>query len=63
MCVLNEIDRFHLVMDVVNRVSLPEADTARIRQSMRKKLAAHKEYIARVGDDMPEVKDWKWEHK
>jgi xylulose-5-phosphate/fructose-6-phosphate phosphoketolase len=63
MAVLNEIDRFHLVMDVVNRVSLPEADTARIRQSMRKKLAAHKEFITRTGDDMPEVKDWKWEPK
>ena len=60
MAVLNDIDRFHLVMDVVDRVpeAAPKAATA--KRLMRDKLAGHREYIVRHGEDMPEVRDWVW---
>jgi phosphoketolase len=60
MCVLNRIDRYHLVQDVIARVP-GLADTARaVKQAMESKLAKHRDYIRRHGDDMPEVRDWKW---
>ena len=60
MCVLNEIDRFHLVMDVIDRVPRIRNVGAHTQQKLRNKLAEHKQYITQHGDDLPEVKEWKW---
>jgi xylulose-5-phosphate/fructose-6-phosphate phosphoketolase len=60
MVVLNDLDRFHLVMDVIDRVPKLEAIGAHAKQHMRERLLEHKQYIAAHGDDMPEIRDWKW---
>lgn len=60
MVVMNDLDRFHLVMDVIDRVPKLERIGAHIKQSMRNKLLEHKQYISLHGDDMPEIRDWKW---
>jgi xylulose-5-phosphate/fructose-6-phosphate phosphoketolase len=60
MCVMNDIDRFHLVADVIDRVPRLGARAAYAKQAIRDKLIEHKEYIARYGDDMPEIKGWTW---
>jgi xylulose-5-phosphate/fructose-6-phosphate phosphoketolase len=60
MTVLNEIDRFHLAMDVIDRVPQLKNVAAHQKQVLRNKLIEHKLYIARHGEDMPEVRDWKW---
>jgi xylulose-5-phosphate/fructose-6-phosphate phosphoketolase len=60
MCVLNELDRFHLVGEVIDRVPSLGARAAYAKQAIRDKLMEHKQYIARHGDDMPEITDWKW---
>ena len=60
MVVLNDLDRFHLVIDVIERVSQLGKTGAHIKQKMRDKLIEHKEYINTYGDDMPEVREWKW---
>jgi xylulose-5-phosphate/fructose-6-phosphate phosphoketolase len=60
MAVINDIDRFHLVMDVIDRVPKLGYHAAYLKQYMRDKLTTHKQYIARIGEDMPEVLDWKW---
>ena len=60
MCVLNDLDRFHLVSDVIDRVPKLGARAAYAKQAIRDKLMEHKQYIARHGDDMPEIAGWKW---
>ena len=60
MTVLNEIDRFHLAGDVVDRVPRLQRIGAHFKQLMRNKLVEHKQYICEHGDDMPEVRNWKW---
>jgi len=60
MCVMNELDRFHLVDDVIDRVPKLGARAAYAKQAIRNKLIEHKEYIARCGDDMPEIAGWRW---
>jgi xylulose-5-phosphate/fructose-6-phosphate phosphoketolase len=60
MTVLNDLDRFHLVEDVINRVPGLAAKAGEVKQEMQRKLAEHKEYICRHGDDMPEIRKWKW---
>jgi xylulose-5-phosphate/fructose-6-phosphate phosphoketolase len=60
MTVLNDLDRFHLVQDVINRVpKLAEKGNA-LNLLMTKKLADHKQYIDKYGQDMPEIRNWKW---
>jgi len=63
MVVLNDLDRYHLVMDVLDRVNVVKALEKEIRAEMLDKLKQHKEYIHKYGEDMPEVRDWKWELK
>ena len=60
MCVLNEIDRFHLAMDVIDRVPRLANVAAHLRQQLRNKLLDHSNYIRLYGEDMPEISDWRW---
>ncbi len=60
MVVLNELDRFHLVLDVIDRVPQLQQTGARVKQTIRDKLIEHRLYIARHGRDLPEVSDWTW---
>jgi xylulose-5-phosphate/fructose-6-phosphate phosphoketolase len=60
MVVLNDLDRFHLVEDVIDRVPKLGYHAAYAKQRIRDKLIDHKEYITIYGEDMPEVRDWKW---
>ena len=60
MVVLNDLDRFHLVGDVIDRLPQLGARAAHARQAIRKKLLDHKEYIAAHGEDMPEIRNWRW---
>jgi len=61
MVVLNELDRFHLVMDVIDRVPQLGSSAAYIKQGLIRKLIEHKEYITRHGEDLPEIRNWRWE--
>jgi xylulose-5-phosphate/fructose-6-phosphate phosphoketolase len=61
MCVLNDLDRFHLVMDVIMRVPSLAAVGVHVLQAMRDKLVDHKQYIFEHGDDLPEIKGWRWD--
>jgi len=60
MAVLNDIDRFHLVMDVAARTPALAARAAHLVQLMQNKRVDHVEYITRHGEDMPEIRDWRW---
>ena len=60
MTVVNDLDRFHLAGDVVDRVPRLESVGAHFKQFLRDKLVEHKQYIVRHGDDMPAIRDWKW---
>jgi xylulose-5-phosphate/fructose-6-phosphate phosphoketolase len=60
MAVINQLDRFNLVSDVIDRVPRLGARAAYAQQAIREKLIDHKNYITQHGDDMPEVRDWKW---
>jgi xylulose-5-phosphate/fructose-6-phosphate phosphoketolase len=60
MTVLNDMDRFHLVEDVVDRLPHLGDKCAYLKQEMQDKLIMHKNYIRQNGVDMPEVKEWKW---
>jgi xylulose-5-phosphate/fructose-6-phosphate phosphoketolase len=60
MAVLNEIDRFHLVDDVIDRVPELGARAAYAKQAIRDRLIDHKRYIREHGEDMPEIRDWSW---
>ena len=61
MVVMNDLDRFHLVADVIDRVPQLGSRAAYIKQAIRDKLIEHKQYINQYGEDMPEILNWKWE--
>ncbi len=60
MTVLNELDRYHLAGDVVDRVPRLQRANAQFKQLLRNKLVEHRQYICERGDDVPEIRDWKW---
>ena len=60
MTVRNDLDRFHLAGDAIDRVSRIQNVAAHQKQMLRNRLIEHRLYIAEKGDDMPEIKDWKW---
>jgi xylulose-5-phosphate/fructose-6-phosphate phosphoketolase len=60
MVVRNDLDRFHLVMDTVDRVPKLQTRAAWLKQEMMDKRVEHRLYIREHGDDMPSVRDWKW---
>ncbi len=62
MVVMNDLDRFHLVGDVIDRVPKLSYAAAYGKQALRDKLIEHRLYINKHGDDMPEIRDWKWPH-
>ncbi|WP_445171047.1 phosphoketolase [Microcoleus sp.] len=62
MVVMNDLDRFHLVADVLDRVPKLSSVAAYGKQAIRDKLIEHRQYITKHGDDMPEIRDWKWPH-
>ena len=60
MCVLNDLDRFHLVMDVIDRVPSLGYRAAHLKQEMQNRLFEHTRYVRERGEDMPEIRDWVW---
>jgi len=62
MAVLNDLDRFHLAGDVVDRVPRLRTLGAHFKQFLRDNLAEHKQYITRFGDDLPAIRNWRWPH-
>jgi xylulose-5-phosphate/fructose-6-phosphate phosphoketolase len=60
MVVLNDLDRFHLANDVIDRVPGLGPRAAYLAQFIRDKLIDHKRYIRQYGEDMPEIRNWKW---
>ena len=60
MTVLNDMDRFHLAEDVIDRLPRLGAHAAHLKQSIRERLIEHKQYIEQHGEDMPAIRNWKW---
>ena len=60
MVVRNDLDRFHLAGDVIDRVSKLGYTAAYVKQMLRDKLIEHKQYVTTYGQDMPEIREWKW---
>jgi xylulose-5-phosphate/fructose-6-phosphate phosphoketolase len=62
MVVLNDLDRFHLAQDAIDRVPKLRAIGGYVKQLIRNKLIEHKHYITTYGEDLPEVQNWTWEY-
>ncbi len=62
MVVLNDLDRFHLMADVIDRVPKLSPTGAYVKQFVRDKLIEHRQYITTHGEDMPEITNWKWSY-
>ena len=62
MVVINNLDRFHLASDVVDRVPALGAKAAYLKQHLRDRLLEHKAYVRARGEDLPEIRDWVWSY-
>ncbi|MBE9216812.1 phosphoketolase family protein [Plectonema cf. radiosum LEGE 06105] len=62
MVVMNDLDRFNLADDVIDRVPHLGYKAAHVKQMLHNKLIEHKQYVREHGEDMPEIRDWKWEY-
>ena len=60
MTVLNDLDRFHLVIDAINRVSKTGEKGMQLKRELEEKLIEHRRYIVKFGEDMPEIRNWTW---
>jgi xylulose-5-phosphate/fructose-6-phosphate phosphoketolase len=60
MVVMNDLDRYHLVADVIDRVPQLGPKAAYVKQAIRDKRIEHKQYIAKHGEDLPEIRNWRW---
>ncbi len=60
MAVMNQLDRFNLAMDVIDRVPRLQATSGYARESLKNKLIEHRIYVQGHGEDMPEVRSWEW---
>ena len=60
MTVLNDLDRFHLAIDSIDRLPQTGEQGAQLKLQLQHKLAAHKQYIEQFGEDMPEIRHWHW---
>ena len=60
MTVLNDLDRFHLVMDTIDRVPRTGEKGIYLKQQLKDKLIEHKQYIDKNGEDLPEIRNWQW---
>jgi len=58
--VMNDLDRFHLAGDVIDRVPSLGSRVAYAKQFLRDKLIEHKNYVHKYGQDMPDVREWRW---
>ncbi len=63
MVVLNELDRFHLAMEAIDRVPGLSTKAAAARQQLADSLSEHARYIREYGEDLPEIQNWSWPHK
>lgn len=63
MVVLNELDRFHLAIEAIERVPGLNESAAAVKQDLRDRLGAHKRYIVEHGEDMPEIRNWGWPYQ
>jgi xylulose-5-phosphate/fructose-6-phosphate phosphoketolase len=62
MTVLNDLDRFHLTMDAIHRLPQTGSKGSYLKQQLEDKLIEHKHYIDKYGQDLPEIRNWKWNH-
>jgi xylulose-5-phosphate/fructose-6-phosphate phosphoketolase len=60
MTVLNDLDRFHLVMDTIDRLPQTGAKGLRVKEQLEHKLLEHRKYIEKWGEDLPEIRNWQW---
>ena len=60
MTVMNDLDSFHLVSDVIDRVPKLKRRAVYAKQAVRDMLAKHKRHVATYGEDLPEVRRWRW---
>jgi xylulose-5-phosphate/fructose-6-phosphate phosphoketolase len=60
MTVRNDLDRFHLAADVIDRVARLSPQAAYANQALRDRLIEHERYVQEQGEDLPEIRDWKW---
>jgi xylulose-5-phosphate/fructose-6-phosphate phosphoketolase len=63
MAVMNDLDRFHLVLDVIDRIPLRGSQADYAKQALRDRRIEHKQYIAQYGEDMPKISRWKWSRR
>ena len=60
MTVLNDLDRFHLVMDTIDRLPQTGERGVGLKQQLKDKLIEHRHYIGQHGEDLPEIRNWRW---
>jgi xylulose-5-phosphate/fructose-6-phosphate phosphoketolase len=60
MTVLNDLDRFHLVMDAIDRLPQAGYPGVHLKEQLKDKLIEHKLYIRKNGQDLPEIRNWQW---